>query len=97
MSNLPPEMALFADYMAAQPEHIKDFYSHLIITAMVEAGNATLIQSDPGEAGLMCTYRIVTGDVITLRKPKMTEAEEADMVAKIRKGLADIDQSEADS
>lgn len=93
MSKLPPEMALFVKYMAAQPEHIKDIYSHLIITAMVEAGNATLIQSDPGETGLMCTYRIVTGDVITLLKPKMTEAEEADMLAKIRQILDDENQS----
>ncbi len=55
---------------------------------MVEAGQAELVRTEPGEAGAYCTFETTAGDVFTVLKPPLSEAQEAEMVERLR-GILD--------
>ncbi len=55
---------------------------------MVEAGQATLISTTPGETGgAICTFKTAAGDVFSLDKPTMSAEQEAVVKATVRQIL----------
>jgi hypothetical protein len=86
-NDLPPDLAQFVALLDAQPGPVQVLFRYGLAMLMVEAGKAELVKAEPGEAGALCTFRTVAGDVFTLLKPPLSEAEEASMLEMLREIL----------
>ena len=85
--NLPPELQALAALLDIQPGPVQVAFQYCVAMLMVEAGKATLIATAPGEAGLVCTFRTVAGDVFNLNRPPMSAEDEAAMKETLREIL----------
>ena len=87
MTNLPPELAQFAALVDAQPAHVQTTFRYCLCLAMVESGEAELVETTPGEDGAMVTFKSIAGDVFTVLKPPIDEDIEALLVEQLREIL----------
>jgi hypothetical protein len=85
--DLPPELTEFVAVLDAQPGPVQAIFQYCLAMLMVEAGKARLTETQPSEAGTMCTFETVAGDVFTLLKPQLSEADEAAIRAELREIL----------
>lgn len=85
--SLPVELQAFAALLDAQPGPVQTIFRYCLSMAMVEAGKAKLVKTQPGEGGSMCTFETVAGDVFTVLKPPMDEETEATMMETLREIL----------
>jgi hypothetical protein len=51
--NLPPELSTFAALLDAQPEPVRAAFNYCLALMMVEAGKAHLVETPPGETGVI--------------------------------------------
>lgn len=91
MTNIPPELSAFAALLDAQPGPVQVVFQYCLAMIMVEGGKAQLVQTEPGEAGAICTFETVAGDVFTLAKPPLSAAQEAEMMALVWEIVEDTD------
>lgn len=89
--NLPPELEALAALLDAQPGPVQVIFQYCLAILMVEADKAELIATTPGEAGMICTFRTVAGDVFSLTKPPLSAEDEAAMKETLQEILADED------
>jgi hypothetical protein len=85
--NLPPELQAFAALLDAQPGPVQMVFQYCLAMLMVEAGKAELVRTEPGEAGAVCMFRTLAGDVFSLARPPLSKAEEARMKEMLREIL----------
>ncbi len=88
-SNLPPELTAFAALLDAQPGPVQVAFQYCLALLMVRAGKARLTAVTAGEAGPLCTFETVAGDVFTLPKPPFSPGQEAAVMETIRDILDD--------
>jgi hypothetical protein len=58
----PPELsalASLASLVDAQPAPVREAFRYCLALAIVEAGKARLVGQEPGEAGAVCTFKMV--------------------------------------
>jgi hypothetical protein len=87
LTTLPPELQQFAALLDAQPGLVQTIFRYCLAMAMVEAGKARLVKSEPSEEGSMCTFETVAGDTFTVLKPPMDARTEAAMMEALREIL----------
>ena len=51
---------------------------------MVQAGEARLVETRPGDASPVCVFETVAGDTFSIAKPRITKEQEADLIDHIR-------------
>ena len=56
---------------------------------MVEAGKARLVETGPGENGLVCTFESSAGEQFSLARPAMSEEVEAEVREMLEEGGLD--------
>lgn len=71
----------------AQPGPVQAIFQYALALLMVEAGKARLISVEPGESGAICTFETVAGDVFSLPRPPLSEADEGVMMETLREIL----------
>ncbi len=84
---LPPTLAAFADLLDAQPGPVQVAFQYCLAMLMVEAGKAEMVETQPGEAGAMCIFKTVAGEMFTVLKPPMSVEVEAKMMEMVREIL----------
>jgi hypothetical protein len=89
MTTLPPELAAFASLLNTQPGPVHVIFQYCLAMLMVEGDQAKLIRTEPGEAGALCTFETVAGDVFTLTRPPLSTADEVEMKKVLREILRD--------
>jgi hypothetical protein len=91
MTNMPPELEQFTALLDAQPGPVQVVFQYCLAMVMVEGGKARLVKTEPGEAGALCTFATVAGDVFTLPRPPLSVVQEAEMMALVREIVEDRD------
>lgn len=89
MTAFPPELAALAALLDAQPGPVQQAFQYCLAMLLVEGGKARLVATIPSEAGLLCTFETVAGDVFTLPRPPMSEEDEEMMMQTIREILVE--------
>jgi hypothetical protein len=95
MTNLPPDLAAFAQLLDAQPEPacpgttgpgMRAAFNYCLALMMAEAGVATLIETRPGETGTICVFEPSAGEVFSLARPAPSAEREAEVVRGVLMG-----------
>jgi hypothetical protein len=80
-----PDFSGLGSLLDAQPEPVRSMFSYCLALAMVELGRGRLVGTTPGEAGPICTFETVTGEIFTLARPPMTEQQERRVIGELRR------------
>ena len=72
-----PEPSTFGSILDAQPAPIQAALDYCLALLMVERGQAKLIAHQPGETGPVSTFLTKAGNIFTLVKPPLSQADEA--------------------
>lgn len=83
-NDLPPELSALAALLDAQPGRVQQAFQYYVALIMVEGGKAKLVSTTPGEAGTLCTFETLAGEVITLPWPPMSEEQEGALMEELR-------------
>ena len=86
--DLQSQLQAFAAQVEGQPGPVQQVFQYCLALAMVEMGKAELVKTEPGEAGPVCTFRTVAGDVLAVLKPPLDEEQEAGIKEKIKQILS---------
>ena len=89
MTDLPPELQQLAALLDAQPGHVQTNFQYCLALLMVEAGKAELVKTEAGEAGPLCTFKTVAGDVFTVSKPAISKEDEVILIKRLRDVLGE--------
>jgi hypothetical protein len=84
MTDLPSELSTLVALIDAQPSPVCEAFRYCIALGMAAAGKIRLVQSFPGENGMICVFESSEGKRFTLAKPAMTEEQEATVKAMLR-------------
>lgn len=87
MVKLPGELATLVALLDTQPGQVQVIIQYCLALLMVELGQAELIRTESGEIGEQCIFETTAGDVFTVIKPSLSDAEEAAMMEILREIL----------
>ena len=62
MTDLPPDLAAFASLLDAQPEPARAAFAYCLALAMVQAGEARLVETRAGDTSPVCVFETIAGD-----------------------------------
>jgi hypothetical protein len=85
--DFPSEHLTFGSLLDAQPAPIQAALEYCLALLMVERGQVKLIGHQPGEAGPISTFRTKAGNIFTLAKPPLGQADEAAIREVVRQML----------
>jgi hypothetical protein len=84
MTDLPPELSALVALVDAQPSPVCEAFRYCLALGMAAAGKISLVQSCPGENGMICVFESPAGERFTLAKPAMTKEQEATVKAMLK-------------
>lgn len=92
--NFPPELAVFAALLDAQPRPVQSVFQYAMCLLMVESGKMRLIETIPGENGATCVFETLTEESVTfsVTKPPVSTETEALLVEQLRAILDEDDE-----
>lgn len=82
-----PQSAQLASLFDVQPGPIQALVKYCLALVMVEAGKAKLVNTIPGDTGMLCTFKTATGEYISLAKPLLGDEQEREVKAWLRQIL----------
>ncbi len=84
MNELPPELAVFASLLDAQPQPVREAFQYCLCLMMVESGKMKLTATVPGESSPICMFETVAGDTFSVPRPSMSPEQEVELIAVLR-------------
>ena len=89
MDDLTPEIQMIGAYVDAQPQTVREAFQYCLALMMVESGKAQLVETIPGDEGIICHFETVAGDSFAIKRPKMARELEADLIDALNEILWD--------
>jgi hypothetical protein len=84
---LPPELQAFANLLDALPLATRTAFHYCLCLMMVEAGKMRLVQTMPGDDSPVCLFEASSGEQFSVSKPRLSPAEERELMAGLRQIL----------
>jgi len=89
MDDLTPEIQMIGAYVDAQPQTVREAFQYCLALMMVESGKAKLVETIPGDEGTICHFETVAGDSFAIKRPVMSQNQEAEILEAINEILRD--------
>ena len=89
MDDLTPEIQMIGAYVDAQPQTVREAFQYCLALMMVESGKAQLVETIPGDEGIICHFETVAGDSFAIKRPVMSQNQEAEILEAINEILRD--------
>ena len=89
MTNIPPEHAVFAALIEAQPAPVRDAFNYLMCLMMAEQGALRLVDTHSGADGDVAVFESSAGETFTIVRPPIAPDVEAQIAAALRDILDD--------
>ena len=89
MDDLTPELEMIGAYVVAQPQTVREAFQYCLALMMVESGKAQLVETIPGDEGIICHFETVAGDSFAIKRPVMSQNQEAEILEAINEILRD--------
>jgi len=84
MTDLPPELEGFAEFLDAQPSNVRDVFFYCLCLMMVETGKMELVDTIAGDESPLCLFRTNTGEEFSVPKPDISPEGEVVLVDALR-------------
>jgi hypothetical protein len=91
MDQSRPQFEPFRALFESKPARVRKAYDYCLCLLMVENGEMELIKTVPGVTTPICMFKAVSGDMVAVEKPPLSQEQIADVLDTLRGYTKDED------